>query len=279
MKKIKELIQSGALAQACELIEKKLKDDPLNVDLRASYVELLCVKGELEKADSQLDMMVRQNPDFLVGAVNLRHLIRAMQSRLDFYNGADTASVFSETDEELQTLLKLRLAIKESQFSEAESLASTLESLRSNIAIEINGQAAVNVRDIDDSLCGYLELFGTDGKYYLTKFSEIEFLEVKDPESLLEVNLRRVEVSIKNGPSGEAFLPIVYAESTTEAERLGRETDWNELAPALFTGLGQKMWLVGDDALAISDIKTLALESTSCVESTEEAIVNNAEMA
>ncbi|GLQ31854.1 type VI secretion system accessory protein TagJ [Litoribrevibacter albus] len=257
MKKIKELIQAGALSEASEQLEMQLKDDPLNVDMRASYVELLCVKGDLEKADSQLDMMVRQNPDFLVGAVNLRQLIRAMQSRLDFYNGADTASIFCEADEELQTLLKLRLAIKDNQFAEAEALAAELEKTRKPTSIVINGKTVADIRDIDDSLCGYVELFGTDGKYYLAKFSELELLDVKQPESLLELTLRRVEVNIKNGPSGEAFLPIVYADSTTEAERLGRESDWNELAPQLFTGLGQKMWLADDQALAISDIQSV----------------------
>lgn len=264
MKNIKELIQQGSLAEACDVLEAKLKDDPLNTDQRAAYIELLCIKGDLEKADNQLDMMVRQNPDFLVGAVNLRQLIRAMQSRIDFYNGGDSASIFFEADSQLETLLNLRLALKANDFAEAEKLAGQLEALREPTAIQINGETQTDVRDLDDSLGGYIELFGTDGKYYLAKFSDIEFLELKQPESMIEMVLRRIEVSIKNGPSGEAFLPIVYTESTTEAERLGRESDWNELAPQLFTGLGQKMWLVGDQAISIADVRSI-----SAVEVTE----------
>ncbi len=273
MKKVKELIQQSRLSDACDWLETKLKDDPLNVDMRATYVELLCVKGDLEKADNQLDMMVRQNPDFLVGALNLRQLIRAMQSRLDFYNGADSAAVFHEADAELETLLKMRLALKDNRFDEAQELAGELETLRQTVSLQINDQIFDDVRDMDDTLCGYVELFGTDGKYYLAKFSEIEFLEVKAPESIVEMLLRRVEVSIKNGPSGEAFLPVVYAESTTEAERLARESDWNELAPQLFTGLGQKMWLAGEQALAITDIKTIsAVEQKEINKDEEQAI-------
>ena len=269
MKKIKELVQQGSLAQACELLEAELKDDPVNSDKRAAYIELLCIKGDLEKADNQLDMMVRQHPDFLIGAVNLRQLIRAMQSRIDFYNGADTASIFFEADEAMKTLLKLRVALKEGLFTEAESLAAELETLRPETPMLINGENVSDVRDLDDSLGGYIELFGTDGKYYLTRFSDVEFLEVKPPESLVEMVLRRVEISIKNGPSGEAFLPIVYTESTTEAERLGRESDWNELAEALFTGLGQKMWLSGEQAISITDVRSISMVTAS-VESKEQ---------
>lgn len=257
MTSVKELIQQNSLSKACEILEHELKDDPLSTEKRALYVELLCVSGELEKADNQLDMMVRQNPDFLIGAVNLRQLIRAMQSRIDFYNGADSASLFFEADEEIQVLLELRLALKEDRVADAEEAAQKLEQIRTTTPVLINDEQYLDVRDLDDSLCGYIELFGTDGKYYLTNFSNIEHLEVKSPESLIETILRRVEVSIKNGPSGEAFLPIVYAESTSPAELLGRETDWREHSEKLFSGIGQKMWLVGDQAIAITDITSL----------------------
>lgn len=258
MTNVKELIQQGELTKACEILGQELKDDPLSTEKRALYVELLCVSGELEKADNQLDMMVRQNPDFLIGAVNLRQLIRAMQSRIDFYNGADTASIFFEADTELQTLLELRLALKEERFDDAQSIAHKLEHARKKTPVQINDEQYADVRDLDDSLCGYIELFGTDGKYYVTNFSNIDYLEIKAPESLIETVLRRVEVSIKDGPSGEAFLPVIYAESATPMELLGRETDWAERSDQLFTGVGQKMWLVGEQALAITDISSFA---------------------
>ncbi len=273
MREIKELLQQGSLAQACMQLETQLKDDPLNSDKRAAYIELLCVQGELEKADNQLDMMVRQHPDFLIGAVNLRQLIRAMQARLDFNAGGMTASLFREVDDQMEALVKLRLALKEGALEEGEQIASSLESLRGSMPMQINGKPVSDVRDLDDTLGGYLELFGTDGKYYLTKFSDIEYLDVKKPESLVELVLRRVEVSIKDGPSGEAFLPTVYAESTTELERLGRESDWKELTPQLVTGVGQKMLLVGDQAITITEITSLgSLESTGSVQSEDQEV-------
>ena len=43
MKKIHECIRNGKLADALEYCAQKLKDDPLNFDIRSAYTELLCV--------------------------------------------------------------------------------------------------------------------------------------------------------------------------------------------------------------------------------------------
>src|SRR5690606_40525017 len=63
VKQLQALIKQGELISATEYAIAALKDDPANADIRATYIELLCVQGALEKADQQLDMMVRQHPD------------------------------------------------------------------------------------------------------------------------------------------------------------------------------------------------------------------------
>ena len=87
MKEINNLIKDGKLSESLSRCAELLQDEPMNFDIRSLFVELLCINGELERADKQLDFMVQKKPEFAVGAVNLRHLIRAQQSRLDFYQG------------------------------------------------------------------------------------------------------------------------------------------------------------------------------------------------
>lgn len=255
MKKIKDYILQGQLQLAKEQLEKQLKDDPLSVEVRSVYVELLCVMGELEKADQQLDMMVRQHPECLLGAVNLRHLIRAQTARQDFYQGGVTATLFHKADDSYETLLELHLNLREGDIDTAQALAAKLESLRNSVQIEIDGTLVTELRDLDDSLGGYLELLGTDGKFYLVKFSEIESLELQPVSSTVEMVWRRVNIAIKNGPSGEAFLPLCYMSSTSELCIIGKETAWDERSDYLVTGVGQKMLLVNDQALPLGQIK------------------------
>ena len=260
MKQLQAFIKQGELISATERAIALLREDPANADVRAIYIELLCIQGALEKADQQLDMMVRQHPDFLVGAVNLRQLIRAASARQDFYQGGMTATLFAEPDLMFETLLALRLALTEQDIESAVQSAAKLETLRSSTwQFEINGDTVSELRDLDDSLGGYLELFGTDGKYYLAKFSEIDSLQLKKPESLLDTVWRRAEIVIKDGPQGEVFVPMTYIDSIKVSERLGKDTDWKQLDEQLVTGVGQKMLLVGEQALTLSEIQLLSL--------------------
>ena len=262
MKKVKDFIAQGQLQMAKEWLEQLLKDDPLSMELRSVFVELLCVMGELDKADQQLDMMVRQHPDCLLGAVNLRHLIRAQTARLDFYQGGATATLFHEPDSSFETLLSLLMSLREGDVSNAERHAQELEALREPVQLHFNQQQDVTVlRDLDDSLCGYLELLGTDGKFYLVKFNEIESLELKPVSSIVEMAWRRVNIAVKNGPNGEAFLPVCYPQSSSELCKIGKETDWQEHSDYLVTGLGQKMLLVNDEAVPISQLQQMHMDT------------------
>lgn len=263
MKQLQELIRQGELAAATQCAIALLRDDPANADVRASYIELLCLQGALEKADQQLDILVRQHPDFLVGAVNLRQLIRAAVARQDFTDGGMTATLFNEPDAMFEALLALRLALKEQNTEQAAVAAAMLEQQRLRCQMTVNGVEVTELRDLDDSLSGYLELFGTDGKYYLAKFSEIDSLQLKQPQSLLDTVWRRAEIIIKDGPSGEVFVPMTYQGSVRMSERLGRDTQWQELHPQLVTGQGQKMLLCGDDALNFAQLQQLSAAQLS----------------
>jgi type VI secretion system protein ImpE len=258
VKQIQALIRQGELITATEQAIQLLRDDPANADVRAIYIELLCIQGALEKADQQLDMLIRQQPDFLVGAVNLRQLIRAALARQDFYQGGMTASLFTTPDEMFEALLSLRLSIKEQDIPAAVQAANAMERSRKLVQIDVNGETATDIRDLDDSLAGYLELFGTDGKYYLAKFAEIDSLQMKKPESLLDTVWRRAEICIIDGPQGEVFVPMTYVDSIRVSERLGKDTGWQQHHEQLVTGTGQKMFLVGEQALPLSDIQVLS---------------------
>ncbi|SNY43000.1 type VI secretion system protein ImpE [Arsukibacterium tuosuense] len=266
MKKLNSLISSGQLQQAMEHALTVLRDDPLNAQMRAVYVELLCIAGELDKADAQLDMIVRQHPDFLLGAVNVRQLIRAETARRDFYQGGMTATLFGEPAPMFSALLKLRLAMHEQDIGAAALAAEEMEQLRPEVAVEQRGQRYTDIRDLDDSLGGYLELFGTDGKYYQAGFEQIASLKLHPPKSLLDIIWRRVDISIIDGPQGEAFLPLIYVANITDndtdpAIRLGRVTDWHEHDARLITGSGQKMVLLGEQAVALGDLLELDILS------------------
>jgi type VI secretion system protein ImpE len=258
MKKVQEMLQEARLTDCIAHLEAQLRDDPLNVDFKSSLIELLCINGELERADKQLNNMVQKHPDFLIGASNLRQLIHAEQSRQDFLIGKSVPSLFTKSDAHIEAFMKLRVEINQDDPQSISQSALELEEKRPEVTAQLNEQTVNEFRDLDDTLGGFIEIFGTDGKYYIAQLKDIEYIHFKPVSSIIEQVWRRVELSIKDGPCGEAHIPLVYANSVTDAEKLGRETDWQEQAPDVMTGVGQKMWFVNDQALPMSDFIKLS---------------------
>jgi len=257
MKKVKDMLQAGKLTDAIQYLETQLKDDPMNVDFRSSLIELLCIKGELERADKQLNLMIQKHPDFVIGATNIRQLIRAEQARKDFVNGQSVPELFNGTNSHSEALLKLSIELHNGDAESMKLATEKLEENRPELTIKLNDNLVSEMRDLDDTLGGFIEIFGTDGKFYLAELSQIDFINFKPAESIIEQVWRRVDLSITDGPSGEAHIPLVYANSETDAEKLGRETDWKEFTTDFMVGVGQKMWFVDDAAVPFSDFNLL----------------------
>ncbi len=258
MSKINDMLQLGKLAEAIKWAETELKDDPLNTDHRSSLIEMLCIQGELERADNQLNIMALKHPEFIVGVNNLRQLVRAQQCRLDFVNGTSVPELFEKVTPYSEALIKFNIELHNGDDQSISDSADVFEKAREKIAYKVNEKEVKEFRDLDDSLGSFIEIFGTDGKYYLADLSNIEYIIFKPISSIVERVWRRVDLGIKNGPSGEAHIPIVYVNSKTDAQKLGRETDWENRTETVVMGLGLKTWLADDDLLIFSEIKRLA---------------------
>ncbi|OAN11064.1 hypothetical protein A3K86_19010 [Photobacterium jeanii] len=240
---------------------EKLKLNPTDCDLRCSFIELLCIDGQFERADQQVSLLIKQRPEYLVGGNNLRQLIHAAQSRIDYFNGHASAQLLVGETETFEHFVALNMARLSNDIEDIEQRTTQLEATRKVARLKVNGKVHEDCRELDDSLAGYLELFGTDGGYYLVPFDAIDRLEFKPVTSLIELVWRKVDIEVAGGPSGDAFVPITYIASETDAQKLGRETDWLEISGTqTVVGQGLKMWLVGEEAIALSQCEVVEAE-------------------
>ncbi|MDF5058760.1 hypothetical protein P3593_23895 [Vibrio parahaemolyticus] len=89
----KNALSQGLLQHALEQLIDEIKATPKDASLRSSFIELLCIDGDFERADAQLMQSIKLFPEYLPGASQLRHLVKAAQARKDFINGAASAKV------------------------------------------------------------------------------------------------------------------------------------------------------------------------------------------
>ena len=258
----KQYYESGELTKAIVMMTDAVKQQPQNIHKRDFLRELLCIAGELERADKQLDVIVQQEPQAAVGAALIRQLIRAEQLRQQCFNEGRLPALVGEPIPSLkwhlQALIELRennrlLAAEYLQKAAAESLI---------VQGQYNGQSFKGLRDLDDTCAGFFEVLTSTGKYYWVAIEQVNVIEFYPPERPLDLLWRRVHMTIENGPTGEVYMPAIYINTpiTDELARLGHKTYWHTIGGEVTTGIGQRMFLLGQQAIAVMELQELIIQ-------------------
>jgi type VI secretion system protein ImpE len=80
------------------------------------------------------------------------------------------------------------------------------------------------------------------------------------PKRPRDLAWRRCSMSVTSGPDGDVYIPVTYVSEpdvTDDAHRLGRETSWSEEGDGPVRGFGQRLFLIGDEAMGIMNIDTI----------------------
>lgn len=255
MSEWKKLISQGELKQAKEVLTNSIKKDPKNATLRSIFIEVLCLQGDFIRADEQLIQAIKLFPEYLPGASQIRHLVKAAQARVDFSKGAATAKFITDNTLQNNALINFSLALLNENVDEITDACEQAESKRIKKKFNINGMDYDDVRDLDDRLAGFIELFSSTGNYYLVPLQKVNSLRLKPATNLLETIWRPCEFDIDGLGEGEAHFPMTYVDSESDAQKLGRETDWKDILDTKHClGMGLKMWLTGDSVIALSQL-------------------------
>ncbi len=133
----------------------------------------------------------------------------------------------------------------------AASACAEAEAARPRASIRMGGAAFDDWRDADDLLCGSLEVLTTTGKYFWIPFEAVTALQPHPVRRPRDLFLRRASLSVADGPHGDVYLPVLYPAPDTVSDqcRLGRATEWVDGHPGAVRGVGQKMFLLGQEGV------------------------------
>jgi type VI secretion system protein ImpE len=256
----KDHFKAGQLAEAIAAAKEEVRAQPGNVSPRVFLAELLCFAGDAERAEQQLDTATQVDPRQAVGIALLRQLLRAEVARRQFHSEGRLPEFLDQPSEELKRRLSASIAIREGKLAEAAKLLEESEAARPRLRGVLNGQPFDDLRDLDDLTASFLEVLTTNGKYYWIPLERVESAEFKAPTGPEDLLWRSVKMSVRGGPDGEVYLPVLYHGShaaPTDALRLGRATDWQGGDGSPVRGLGQRTFLAGDQDLGILELKSL----------------------
>ncbi len=264
-----ECFKAGRLNDAVAAAAADVKAKPGDSARRALLAELLCFTGDLQRADTHLSTVADLSPDMVLGVGQFRQLIRAEQARVDFYESGRLPQMLVEPGPALQLRLRAAIALREGRFDEAATLLQQAQEQTPAAEGQCDGKAFAEFRDLDDLCAEVLEVFTGDGRFFWIPIESVETIEFEPPTRPRDLLWRQAQLSVRSGPDGVVFVPALYpgsAGAEDDAIRLGRSTQWLDEGGRPVRGQGQRMFLVGDEALGVTQMKKLALTAPAGAE-------------
>jgi type VI secretion system protein ImpE len=261
--KAREFFDAAQLFDAINAATSEVKAHPADVPARLFLSELLCFAGDLERADKQLDALAVQEPKAIMLFGTLRQLVRAEQARQQFFGEGRLPEFLDQPCQRLQLHLQASIAIREGRSGEAAGLLAQAEQQRPPVAGESDGRPFADLRDLDDLTSSFFEVLTSTGKYYWIPMERAELIEFEPPERPCDLLWRPAHMIVRDGPDGRVFLPALYAGSHLADDmrvRLGRLTEWRGSEGEPVRGLGQRMFLVDEEAQDIMELKTITIK-------------------
>ena len=262
------LLESGRLAEAMQAATERVRTAPADGAARETLAELLCLAGALERAEAQLAVLAQQTVDRPIAIARMRHLIRAAMARDAWFNDAAVPQLVAEPGPAQQTALRLAVAMAAGEPSEIASLLEAAEAARSRPSGIADGVRFDDLRDADDRCAWFLDVLTQDGNYLWVDVATVESLEFNPVARPIDLLWRDVRMTLRDGRAADVVIPAQYvvprdaATAVDEDHRLSRRTDWRDGPGGAVLGLGQRLWLVGDDAKPVLELGDLRFDPT-----------------
>jgi type VI secretion system protein ImpE len=126
---------------------------------------------------------------------------------------------------------------------------------------QLNATPFTSLRDCDDLFAGVLEVMA-QGNYYWLPLEQVNVLAMNAPKFPRDLLWMPARLEVRDGPTGDVFLPALYPGSHAHADdlvKLGRMTDWKSDEGGPVLGVGLRMFLVEDEAVSLPEWRELVL--------------------
>jgi type VI secretion system protein ImpE len=254
-------VKDGDPAAALALLQQEVRAKPADPKLRVFLFQLLCVLGQWDRALNQLKVSAELDPAAIPMQQTYGDAVRCEAVRAGVFAGAKVPMIFGEPDPWLALLVESLLAAGRGEKQQSEQLrARAFEDAPASPGT-INGQPFAWIADADPRLGPVLEAI-VNGRYYWVPFARLRQVEMEAPEDLRDVVWMPAHLEFANGGESVALIPTRYPGSEQSADgavALARKTTWEEVAPDVHCGLGQRIFTTDVDEVPIMDVRRITI--------------------
>lgn len=262
-----ELIAQGKPAEALAALQSQVRAKPQDAKLRVFLFQLLCVMGDWKRALDQLDIAAQLDGDNLLMCKVCGPAIQVELLRAEVFAGRRTPLILGEPTEWIGYLLQACQLTGQGRHDEAATIREKAFELapatsgRIRVGDDPQGAAFEWIADMDGRLGPVLEAI-VDGKYYWIPWDRIKEVRFEAPADLRDLVWLPTSFRWSAGGDGVGFVPTRYTgseASTDPGVRMARKTEWDEPAPGVFIGRGQRMLATDQGEFALLDVRAITI--------------------
>lgn len=258
-----ELLKAGDTAGALKALTSEVRAKPGDSKLRVFMAQLLCVIGQWERALNQLT--VAAELDAL--AVPMKQVygdaIQCEGLRADVFAGTRTPMIFGQPDQWLALLIESLMRQGRGETQLAEDLRQRAFEGAPASSGSIDGAPFDWLADADMRLGPVLEAF-INGRYYWVPYARLAHIKLEPPEDLRDCVWTPAHLEFENGGETLALIPTRYEGSEKSSDgnlQLARKTEWRELRPEVWAGLGQRTLGSNEGEFALMDVREILFDA------------------
>lgn len=250
------LLREAKLEAAISVGTKEVQASPLDTRRRSLLWLLLRFAGEYARAEKQIQALSDDEPDASITASLLRNLTAAEEQRQQVFRTGEGVRVFGEEPAYIHHYLTGLRALATGANEEASRALLAGEAARPRTRMQVDESAATDLRDIDDRLGPFLEIY-LQSTYYWVPLERVDAIEMKAARTLFERLFRPAKLHLSGGACMHVLIPVLYPGTSAVSDnlvRLGHMTTWQNGLEGVCVGLGQRMFLLGEEERAFLEI-------------------------
>jgi type VI secretion system protein ImpE len=260
-----ELFRDGRLRDAIAAQTAAVQAAPAEVNCRWFLAELLCFAEEWDHADQLLEIISTQAEDMAAAVFRFRGLLRGEQTRRQVMGEGRAPQIIGPSAALLQPVVEALLSLHEDEPEGAAGKLAEVAVRAPSVAGTYDGRQSFDTfQDLDDVCAPLVEFITEGGDYQWVSVCDIARLETRALLRPRDLIWRQARLDVRDGPAGDVYLPALYipdGDDIDDAIRLGRRTDWREAGGGLLRGVGQRVFLVGDDDVPIHELRQIVFHA------------------
>jgi type VI secretion system protein ImpE len=260
-----ELLAGGDPAGALKALQQKVRNQAADVKLRIFLFQLLCVLGQWQRALDQLKVCGELDAGTLAMVNTYRPALQCEAVREAVFAGRTLPHVFGPpTPWVAQLAQALQLDAQGQGAAAAACRAAALEQAPASPGAA-DERRFEWIADADSRLGPVLEVI-INGRYGWLPFVHLRDFAVEPVADLRDLVWAPAHLTFVNEGDTVALLPVRYA-GTPLGEggplAMARATEWLELAPGQYRGLGQRLLATDQAESGLLELRRVVFDAAA----------------